>query len=359
MSSHVFISHSHDDKGTADLILHALEKRGVKCWIAPRDVTPGGSYAESILNAIETASCFVLIYSNNSNLSPHVIREVERALNFGVNIIPVRFDQSTPSKSLDYLLATVHWLSISEPVAGEIARAAEQIAAAVARAQPKSSQSALSSPPPVPAVSKKPRSSKMAVAIGAGALSILVVALLLVTVSKRSRPASEVSNQQPSSQQQSSQLQSGLVVGSLTVVGPKHQAEPSAAPVLEESVDEMTQQNVTDFVKGFVHDLSSNDVARRVAYFANPCRYFSNANASVDDVRQDIEQETAQWKQRTNMLSPIKVGKVNDQLRVTFSVIYSYQGAKEHTSGIRDFKLALKPHGTGYLIAAISKADLR
>src|ERR1700730_18523354 len=139
MSSHVFISHSHDDAGTADLILRALEKRGVKCWIAPRDVTAGGSYAESILNAIETASCFVLIYSNNSNLSPHVVREVERALKFGVNIIPVRFDQSTPSKSLDYLLATVHWLSISEPVAGEIAKAPEQIAAAVARPQPRPS----------------------------------------------------------------------------------------------------------------------------------------------------------------------------------------------------------------------------
>src|ERR1700680_1421945 len=136
MSSHVFVSHSHEDSAAADSLVKALEERGVPCWMAPRDVPPGGSYAESILNAIESASCFVLIYSQSSNVSSHVMREVERALKFGVNIVPVRFDDSTPSKSLDYLLATVHWLAIA-PDARErsIATAAEQILAAVAKSQ--------------------------------------------------------------------------------------------------------------------------------------------------------------------------------------------------------------------------------
>jgi hypothetical protein len=53
---------------------------------------------------------------------------VERALKFGVNIVPVRFDDSTPSKSLDYLLATVHWLAIpAESRDRAIVTAAEQI----------------------------------------------------------------------------------------------------------------------------------------------------------------------------------------------------------------------------------------
>ena len=113
----------------ANSVVAALEQRGVPCWVAPRDVAPGGSYAESILTAIENASCFVLIYSEHSNVSSHVLREVERALKFGVNIVPVRFDDSTPSKSLDYLLATVHWLAIpAESRDRSIAKAAEQIA---------------------------------------------------------------------------------------------------------------------------------------------------------------------------------------------------------------------------------------
>jgi hypothetical protein len=138
MSNHVFVSHSHDDSPAADLIVKALEERGVACWIAPRDVPAGGSYAESILNAIESASCFVLIYSQSSNVSSHVMREVERALKFDVNIVPIRFDDSTPSKSLDYLLATVHWLAIAPDARDRsIIKAAEQILAAVAKSQSK------------------------------------------------------------------------------------------------------------------------------------------------------------------------------------------------------------------------------
>lgn len=350
--SHVFISHSHEDKDAAELILHALEKRGVKCWIAPRDVTAGGSYAESILNAIETANSFVLIYSNNSNFSPHVIREVERALNFGVNIIPVRFDQSTPSKSLDYLLATVHWLSISEPVAGEIARAAEQIVAAVAKVPAKPGVVAARTPT-IP-IATKARSSKIPIAIGLGALAILLIALLIVFAGLKRSPTIAAAPQNRVAEQKSSP-----VVSSLTVIAPEGQNAPSPVPVEEEAVDEMTQQNVTDFIKAFVHDLDSNNVAKRAAYFANPCRYYSNATASADDIRSDIQEEIADWKQRTHMLSPIKVTRVNGALRATFSVIYSYTGSKQHASGISNMIVGLKPQGRAYTIAAISKADVR
>src|SRR6266404_2960176 len=136
MGKHVFVSHSHEDLPAADLMVRALEERGVTCWVAPRDVPPGGSYAEALLNAIESASCFVLIYSKHSNVSSHVLREVERALTFGLNIVPVRFDDSAPSKSLDYLLATVHWLSIAPDSRDRsIVKAVEQIAAWVAKSK--------------------------------------------------------------------------------------------------------------------------------------------------------------------------------------------------------------------------------
>ncbi|HEX3847161.1 MAG TPA: toll/interleukin-1 receptor domain-containing protein [Steroidobacteraceae bacterium] len=132
MDRHAFISHSHKDAEAADAIVAALESRGVKCWTAPRDVPPGGSYAAAILTAIESASCFVLVYTEHSNVSPHVLREVERALSLGINIMPLRFDDSSVSKSLDYLLATVHWLSvIGEPRQTAIHDAAERIASCV------------------------------------------------------------------------------------------------------------------------------------------------------------------------------------------------------------------------------------
>ena len=39
MERMVFISHSTADKTIADAICHRLEEAGVRCWIAPRDIT--------------------------------------------------------------------------------------------------------------------------------------------------------------------------------------------------------------------------------------------------------------------------------------------------------------------------------
>lgn len=158
MAGHVFISHAHQDRSSAEQLLAALESRGIKCWSAPRDVAPGGSYAESILRGIESSSCFVLVFTQHSNLSPHVLREVERALTLGINIIPVRFDDSGVSKSLDYLLATVHWLSVTaEPRARALEHAVEQIASCVAAGDPAPRAPASSSalPANVPVLSAK------------------------------------------------------------------------------------------------------------------------------------------------------------------------------------------------------------
>jgi TIR domain len=192
MSNHVFVSHSHEDSSAANLLVSALEERGVVCWLAPRDVAAGGSYAESILNAIESASCFVLIYSQNSNVSSHVMREVERALKFGVNIIPVRFDDSTPSKSLDYLLATVHWLSIAPDARDRsIVRAAEQILAVVAQSQSKGPTREPRVPPVrATAAPVKPAPKKHLLGIAAGVALIVVAGLIGFVVSRNRPPAS-------------------------------------------------------------------------------------------------------------------------------------------------------------------------
>jgi hypothetical protein len=146
----VFISHSDKDRALADSLLQAIERRGVQCWIAPRDIPPGGSYAESIMNAIENSSGFILLYTKHSNISPHVLREVEQALRFRKNIMPIRFDDSPVSKAMDYLLGTVHWLSASsKPEAVE--KAAGQIAASLpALSQPQ--QVATETRTPIPQV---------------------------------------------------------------------------------------------------------------------------------------------------------------------------------------------------------------
>ena len=48
----VFISYASQDAAVADAVVGALERAGLKCWIAPRDVVPGALYADEIVRAL-------------------------------------------------------------------------------------------------------------------------------------------------------------------------------------------------------------------------------------------------------------------------------------------------------------------
>src|ERR1700730_4643456 len=59
-SIHVFISYASQDAAVAGALVEALERHGVGCWIAPRDVKAGALYADAIVRAISGArpSCW-------------------------------------------------------------------------------------------------------------------------------------------------------------------------------------------------------------------------------------------------------------------------------------------------------------
>src|SRR5450631_2758380 len=78
-AAQVFISYASQDKAVADSVCQALENAGVACWIAPRNVVPGESYAGAIVHAIDDTKLLVLILSEQSASSKHILREVERA----------------------------------------------------------------------------------------------------------------------------------------------------------------------------------------------------------------------------------------------------------------------------------------
>src|SRR5262249_52545948 len=75
----VFISHSSKDKSGAETLCAALEKRGLQCWFADRDVYPGDNFQESIHRAIRAAKVMVLVFSKNANTSPEINKEIALA----------------------------------------------------------------------------------------------------------------------------------------------------------------------------------------------------------------------------------------------------------------------------------------
>lgn len=115
MAHDVFISYSSKDKPTADAVCAALESRGIRCWIAPRDVLPGVPYARALVNALHESRIMALVFSSDANHSPQVLREVERAVSRGIPIIPLRIEDVVPSDEMEYYIAGRHWLDALTP----------------------------------------------------------------------------------------------------------------------------------------------------------------------------------------------------------------------------------------------------
>lgn len=107
---YVFISYSSANKAIADATCHILEECGIPCWIAPRNIIPGKTWAGNIVQAIRECSLMVLIYSEDSNSSSQVANEVDKAFSHGKTIIPFMVDSTPMNDDFDYYLSRKHWL---------------------------------------------------------------------------------------------------------------------------------------------------------------------------------------------------------------------------------------------------------
>ena len=109
MAHDVFLSHAAADRAAALAVLDGLERAGIRCWIAPRDVPAGSEYGQQIVDAVKGCRVFVVIFSSNANSSPHVRREVERAVSCDRSIVPFRIENITPTGAMEYCLGGTHW----------------------------------------------------------------------------------------------------------------------------------------------------------------------------------------------------------------------------------------------------------
>lgn len=105
----LFVSHHSSKLEVAEHVERALNIKGVRCWIAPRDVEPGASFARAIPQAIGESSAVLLLFCSNSAKSRHVERELILADQLGKAIIPLRLERIDPGE-LSYHLAASQWI---------------------------------------------------------------------------------------------------------------------------------------------------------------------------------------------------------------------------------------------------------
>ena len=151
MSHDVFISYSHVDKATADAACATLERAGIRCWIAPRDITPGDEYGAAIVRAIDNCRVMVLIFSASANNSRQTRREVERGIHNGVPLVPMRIEDVPPTESFAYFMSSVHWLdALTPPLEEHLQKLAASIKALLQVGAPGPARAATPMPPSAP-----------------------------------------------------------------------------------------------------------------------------------------------------------------------------------------------------------------
>ena len=124
MAHDVFLSYSAADKDSALAVLAGLENQGIRCWIAPRDIPAGSEYGEQIVDSSEGLPRLRGGVFDAANASPHVRREVERAVSMDRPIVPFRVENVAPSGAMEYCLSATHWLdAFTRPVEPHVAHA--------------------------------------------------------------------------------------------------------------------------------------------------------------------------------------------------------------------------------------------
>jgi uncharacterized protein (TIGR03067 family) len=130
----VFISYSSKDKKWADATCAVLERHRIRCWIAPRDITPGTEWGAAIIHGMDASKIMVLIFSGHANESAQVRREVERAISKGLTVLPFRVENISPAGAMEYALSNTHWLDgFTKPIERQFDLLASSVEALLAK----------------------------------------------------------------------------------------------------------------------------------------------------------------------------------------------------------------------------------
>jgi formylglycine-generating enzyme required for sulfatase activity len=106
----LFVSHVSEDRAVALEIVSELERRGVPCWIAPRNVEPGKPFDDEISDALDRCRAMLLIFSEHCNESEYIRREITVAGESHKIIIPFRIEDVLPRRGLRVRLSDLHWI---------------------------------------------------------------------------------------------------------------------------------------------------------------------------------------------------------------------------------------------------------
>jgi hypothetical protein len=323
MSRDVFISHSAQDKKVAETICGALEQAAIRCWVAPRDVRPGRSFPGEITRAIQQSKVMLLIFSQHSNSSEQVLREVQLAVDCRVPIVRLRIEDIPLSDDLRYYLSTPHWLdALTHPLSKHIPALVLAIKELLGAAADETGGTAPA--PESPRTEPGPRGTAVVSDYKSAATrkmpaivwAIVVIAVLAFTLwtrlSKKTdsklapAPGPTVSATPVIAVQASPSPVPVVATPSPsppeTTPTPEMKPSPSATPPNKNAPaprnSRAWQVWIDEFVHNFIASNETNDLDLSVSFYAPNVELFEEGKKSTEAIRSDVESYNARWPSR-------------------------------------------------------------
>jgi TolB-like protein/Flp pilus assembly protein TadD len=267
----VFVSYASQDSALANAVVSALERQGLTCWIAPRDVNPGSRYADGIMLGISGAKAVVLILSGSALASKHVGKEVERASSKGRPIIVLRTDAAPLTPTFEYFLSESQWIDVG---AGGTAAAATKLVEAVRIHL----HSFVAGEPNVSAVHRAAAAPHRRWAVAAGAFVVVLVLVYFVAdkvwLSKRA----------------SADMAVAIPAPAASISTPSLPAIPEKSVAVLPFVDMSEKKDQEYFSDGLSEELI--DMLTRVPELRVPARtssfYFKGKQTTITDIAKEL-----------------------------------------------------------------------
>lgn len=323
MAHDVFISHSTNNRPVANAVCAALESAGIRCWIAPRDVMPGRSYSGEITRAIQQSRAFVLIFSQHSNNSEQVLREVQLAANSRLHIVQFRIDPVSPSDDLEYYLSGPHWLdAVTPPLEDHLGQLKSSIKALLAL--PRTGDADKPPPPPplsippaavsplppfaaaipsAPSVATSPPLSntwKWVALIVAALAALGCVAFIILFTVLRFKPAATVPVSNPTPPPQTTVAVQTTPKTESTVAARPTLAPPSTAMII-------TTEEAERYAKAFYREMERGDLNKASSYLDDTVDYYAFGPKDRAFITEQMRQLFAFAPVRSFTVSDVKV----------------------------------------------------
>jgi hypothetical protein len=111
VGSELFLSYSRADRPLAEQFVKTAAERGVNVWY-DEDIEGGRDWRERIVAALGSAKALVILFSEHSNDSRQLIKELAVADNMQKQVIPVLISNCEPKGPYLYELASRNWIPI-------------------------------------------------------------------------------------------------------------------------------------------------------------------------------------------------------------------------------------------------------